>query len=60
MQLIRITEQFQILLNKEYEELEKAFNFTEEDFVRFNLNAIDCALLVREKAELRVRLINGK
>lgn len=48
-------------LNKEYEELEKAFNFTEEDFVRFNLNAIDCAFISeREKAELRVRLINGK
>lgn len=48
-------------LNKEYEELEKAFNFTEEDFVRFNLNAIDCAFISEgEKAELRVRLINGK
>ena len=48
-------------LSKEYEELEKAFNFTEEDFVRFNLNAIDCAFISEgEKAELRVRLINGK
>lgn len=48
-------------LTKEYEELAKAFKFTEEDFVRFNLNAIDCAFISEEeKAELRVKLINGK
>lgn len=47
-------------LNKEYEKLEKAFGFTETDFLRFNLNAIDCAFISEdEKAELRVRLING-
>ncbi len=44
-------------LNKEYELLREAFNFSDEDFYQFNMNAIDAAFISDdEKEELR-RLI---
>ena len=45
-------------LTKEYAILQDTFNFTEEDFLRFNLNAIEAAFISEEeKEELRRRLI---
>ena len=45
-------------LTKEYAILQDTFNFTEEDFLRFNLNAVEAALISEEeKEELRRRLI---
>ena len=46
-------------LTKEYAILQDTFNFTEEDFLRFNLNAIEAAFISEEeKEELRRRLIS--
>lgn len=39
-------------LNYEYELLEKYFNFSEKDFIKFNLNAIDGAFISSEEKEL--------
>jgi len=48
-------------LNKEYEALREAFNFSDEDFIRFNLNAISCAFISEEeKMKLRRLLIIGR
>ena len=46
-------------LTNEYKILRDAFNFTDEDFLKFNLNAIDAAFLSDdEKEELRRRLVS--
>lgn len=46
-------------LTNEYKILRDAFNFTDEDFLKFNLNAIDAAFLSdEEKEELRRRLVS--
>lgn len=46
-------------LEHEYELLNKAFNFTEADFLKFNLNAIEAAFISEdEKQELRNRLLD--
>ena len=46
-------------LNKEYEILQKEFNFSDEDFLQFNLNAINCAFISeKEKELLRKELLN--
>ena len=48
-------------LNREYELLREAFNFSDEDFIRFNLNAISCAFISEEeKMKLRRLLIIGR
>lgn len=39
-------------LTREYELLEKEFHFTDEDFRKFNLNAIQCAFISEEEKEL--------
>ncbi len=45
-------------LNQEYDLLRENFDFTEEDFKRFNLNAIEAAFISEEeKVELRNRLM---
>ena len=45
-------------LSNEYKILHDTFNFDDEDFLRFNLNAIDAAFLSNEeKEELRRRLV---
>lgn len=46
-------------LNKEYELLRKTFGFSDEDFLRFNLNAINCAFISEdEKRILRNELLS--
>ena len=46
-------------LTNEYKILRDAFNFTDEDFLKFNLNAIDASFLSDdEKEELRRRLVS--
>lgn len=46
-------------LEYEYDLLKKAFGYTEEDFQRFNLNAIEAAFISdREKEELRKKLLS--
>jgi adenosine deaminase len=46
-------------LDKEYSILRDAFNFTVQDFIKFNLNAIDAAFISEEeKIELRNRLLD--
>lgn len=39
-------------LNKEYELLRKTFGFSDEDFLKFNLNAINCAFIGEEEKRL--------
>lgn len=47
-------------LEKEYQLLQETFHFTEEDFLMFNLNAIDAAFLSeKEKEELRCQLLQN-
>ena len=38
-------------LNKTYEELEKTFHFTEEDFINMNKNALLCAFISKSELE---------
>lgn len=46
-------------LNKEYELLRKTFGFSDEDFLKFNLNAINCAFIGEdEKRLLREELLS--
>ncbi len=46
-------------LNKEYELLRKTFGFSDEDFLKFNLNAINCAFISEdEKRLLRKELLS--
>lgn len=46
-------------LCKEYELLRENFGFTDEDFLKFNLNAIECAFISEEeKQELRNKLLS--
>ena len=46
-------------LEYEYQLLRDTFNFTDDDFLKFNLNAIDAAFIPEEeKNELRKQLIN--
>lgn len=46
-------------LCKEYELLRENFGFTDEDFLKFNLNAIECAFISEEeKQELRKKLLS--
>ncbi len=45
-------------LNKEYQLLKKAFGFNDQDFLAFNLNAINCAFISdNEKESLRKKLL---
>ena len=47
-------------LDKEYDLLRKEFNFNDDDFLQFNLNAIDCAFLSgEEKENLRNLLLDN-
>lgn len=39
-------------LNKEYELLRKTFGFSDEDFLKFNLNAINCAFISEDEKRL--------
>ncbi len=39
-------------LNKEYELLRKTFGFSDEDFLKFNLNAINCAFIGEDEKRL--------
>lgn len=39
-------------LNKEYELLRKTFGFSDEDFFKFNLNAINCAFIGEDEKRL--------
>ena len=39
-------------LNKEYELLRKTFGFSDEDFLKFNLNAIHCAFIGEDEKRL--------
>lgn len=39
-------------LNKEYELLRKTFGFNDEDFLKFNLNAINCAFISEDEKRL--------
>lgn len=39
-------------LNKEYELLRKTFGFSNEDFLKFNLNAINCAFISEDEKRL--------
>lgn len=39
-------------LNKEYELLRKTFGFSDEDFLKFNLNAINCAFIGGDEKRL--------
>ncbi len=39
-------------LNKEYELLRKTFGFRDEDFLKFNLNAINCAFIGEDEKRL--------
>lgn len=39
-------------LNKEYESLRKTFGFSDEDFLKFNLNAINCAFISEDEKRL--------
>lgn len=44
-------------LEREYQSLKEAFGFTNDDFFKFNMNAIDCAFISeKEKDELRIKL----
>lgn len=46
-------------LRNEYSILHDAFNFTDEDFIQFNLNAIDAAFISEdEKMQLRSKLLD--
>lgn len=46
-------------LRNEYSILHDAFNFTDEDFIQFNLNAIDAAFISEdEKIQLRSKLLD--
>ena len=45
-------------LNREYELLRDTFGFTDEDFLQFNMNAIEAAFISDdEKEELRKELL---
>ena len=45
-------------LNREYELLKDTFGFTDEDFLQFNMNAIEAAFISDdEKEELRKELL---
>lgn len=45
-------------LENEYSLLRNTFNYTDEDFIRFNLNAIEAAFIsVEEKEELKKKLL---
>jgi len=47
-------------LEKEYQILKDHFHFTKEDFIKFNLNAIEAAFLSNEEKEkLRKQLLNS-
>lgn len=44
-------------LEREYQSLKEAFGFTNDDFFKFNMNAIDCAFISeKEKDELKIKL----
>lgn len=46
-------------LNKEYDLLRKTFGFSDEDFLKFNLNAINCAFIGEdEKSLLREEILS--
>ena len=47
-------------LRKEYQLLRETFHFSEEDFLRFNLNAIDASFLTEEEKEvLKEKLLHN-
>ena len=47
-------------LSNEYKILHDTFNFDDEDFLRFNLNAIDCAFLSDEEKNVEIHVFVNK
>ena len=46
-----------ITLSKEYEKLKKYFDFTREDFLKFNINAVNAAFISEKEKEEYINIL---